>query len=150
MLHRIKDEATPKTGGVKSHASQTAASRFELYISNFVLVSDFDIRISDFPRSIGAYYAKQTQFATRPYPQMRETNPIWVPENAKRTQFTPPPPHHDAKNAKRTQSTAPRYLSYFLLSRRQQPAPPNLQPPIYTLQSTIQWPNFCNQLLSTH
>ncbi len=57
----IEDKATPKTGGVTNRAQPTAASRFELGISNFGLVSDFEIRLSDFPRPVGAYYAKQTQ-----------------------------------------------------------------------------------------
>ncbi len=45
MRNRIEDKATPKTGGVKNHAHPTVASRFELGISDFVLVLDFELRI---------------------------------------------------------------------------------------------------------
>ncbi len=81
----VKDKATPKTGGVTNHAQPTAASSFELHISNFGLVSDFEIRVSDFPRSVGAYYTKRTQFtvplASRRHfhPRLCKTDPIYEP-----------------------------------------------------------------------
>ncbi len=45
MHGTIKDKATPKTGGITNRAHPTPALRFELGISNFGFVSDFDIRI---------------------------------------------------------------------------------------------------------
>jgi hypothetical protein len=39
MRRRIKDKATPKTGGVTNRAYAIVTSRFELHISNFGLVS---------------------------------------------------------------------------------------------------------------
>jgi len=45
----VKDKSAPKTGGVTNRACPTVTSRFELHISNFGLVSDFDIRISPDP-----------------------------------------------------------------------------------------------------
>jgi hypothetical protein len=52
-MHRvIGDKATPKTGGVTNRVHAKAASSFEFHISNFGFVSDFDIRILDFPPAI--------------------------------------------------------------------------------------------------
>ncbi len=75
MHRRIRDNATPKTGGVTNRAYPTVTLRFELGISNFGPVSDFEIRVSHFPISVGPYYAKRTQ-SPLPKTQICKTNPI--------------------------------------------------------------------------
>ncbi|RKY06631.1 MAG: hypothetical protein DRP66_08405 [Planctomycetota bacterium] len=93
----IEDNTTPKTGGVTTSAHQTTASRFELHISYFVLVSDFDIRISDFP----PFPQNEPNSAPADLwkPKKNKTNPIYRPTTplsticyllflTKQTQFT--------------------------------------------------------------
>ena len=71
----IGGKATPETGGVTNRAYPTAALRFEFGISNFRLVSDFEIRI--FPDLSGRIM--QNEPNPRYWrPRFYETNPIYA------------------------------------------------------------------------
>ncbi len=99
MLRRIKDKATPKTGGVTNRAHSTTASRFEPGISK-----------SGFPPDLsGCNYAKRTQLPPCPRPKCAKRTQFATTatqphtNNAKRTQSQPDPRPNPPKNAKRTQ-----------------------------------------------